>query len=79
MNPEQWEQDEYVNEESVTETDFDLFYDALSEFYDEKMPLIQIAVDERIQEIMSFFASGFFVMVGLILGVALWVTLKDSK
>lgn len=79
MNHEQWEQDEYVNEESVTVTDFDAFYDALNQFYEEKMPIIQLAVDERIQEIMSFFASGFFVMVGLILGVALWVTLKDSK
>lgn len=75
MNLEQWEQDEQVNEETL----FDEYYEALNAFYDDKMPLIQLAVDERIQEIMSFFASGFFVMVGLILGVALWVTLKDSK
>lgn len=79
MNSEQVQQNESVTETSVSVTDYDAFYQALDQFYQAKLPLIEHAVDQRLTEIMSIFVSCYFLLVGLIVGIALWLTLKDSR
>lgn len=76
---QQFEHVETVTETPVSVMDSDAFYQALERFYEAKLPMIEHAIDQRLTEIMSFFVSGYFLLVGLIVGIALWLTLKDSR
>lgn len=74
---------EQVNEEitdgSIPGDIGDEVYSALQQMSDELYSMLSAYLDERLQVLMSFLVSSFSLLIGFLAGVALWLTLKDSK